>query len=259
MRRWFATVRVRTTVFATLVVTAALVAGAHPAPVRAAARARGGRRAERAQPRRRRRRTREAGSAPDRRSPRPRRTTRSPRSSTRTGLVVAASQNLRGEPGVDARRAPAATLVISTSSRHSTAGSGSRPGPSTRRPVALTVYAGDNLETVGDATQQLATLLGFGLPLLVGLVAAHDVAGHRAGRCDRWRRSGPRSLRSGRRICTAGCRNPRPHDEVGRLARTMNAMLARLDDAADRQRRFVSDASHELQSPLTSLRGPRSR
>jgi signal transduction histidine kinase len=34
----------------------------------------------------------------------------------------------------------------------------------------------------------------------------------------------------------------------------MNAMLARLDDAADRQRRFVSDASHELQSPLTSLR-----
>jgi len=34
----------------------------------------------------------------------------------------------------------------------------------------------------------------------------------------------------------------------------MNAMLGRLDDAAERQRRFVSDASHELQSPLTSLR-----
>jgi len=47
---------------------------------------------------------------------------------------------------------------------------------------------------------------------------------------------------------------PSTDDEVGRLARTMNAMLARLDDAADRQRRFVSDASHELQSPLTSLR-----
>ena len=47
---------------------------------------------------------------------------------------------------------------------------------------------------------------------------------------------------------------PPSHDEVGRLARTMNSMLARLDDAAERQRRFVSDASHELQSPLTSLR-----
>jgi signal transduction histidine kinase len=34
----------------------------------------------------------------------------------------------------------------------------------------------------------------------------------------------------------------------------MNAMLERLDQAADRQRRFISDASHELQSPLTSLR-----
>ena len=47
---------------------------------------------------------------------------------------------------------------------------------------------------------------------------------------------------------------PPTDDEVGRLARTMNAMLDRLDDSAERQRRFVSDASHELQSPLTSLR-----
>src|SRR5262249_14985673 len=43
-------------------------------------------------------------------------------------------------------------------------------------------------------------------------------------------------------------------DEIGRLARTMNAMLARLEDATDRQRRFVADASHELRSPLTGIR-----
>ncbi len=46
-----------------------------------------------------------------------------------------------------------------------------------------------------------------------------------------------------------------PHDdEVGRLARTMNAMLGRLQRSAERQRRFVSDASHELRSPLATTR-----
>jgi signal transduction histidine kinase len=47
---------------------------------------------------------------------------------------------------------------------------------------------------------------------------------------------------------------PRTEDEIGRLARTMNAMLDRLDGAADRQRRFVADASHEFRSPLTAIR-----
>lgn len=47
---------------------------------------------------------------------------------------------------------------------------------------------------------------------------------------------------------------PAVHDEVGRLARTMNAMLERLQRSAERQRRFVSDASHELRSPLASTR-----
>ncbi len=47
---------------------------------------------------------------------------------------------------------------------------------------------------------------------------------------------------------------PPTDDEVGRLARTMNRMLARLDGSARAQRRFVSDASHELRSPLASIR-----
>ncbi len=41
-------------------------------------------------------------------------------------------------------------------------------------------------------------------------------------------------------------------DEIGRLATTMNTMLARLEESEARQRRFVSDASHELKSPLTA-------
>jgi signal transduction histidine kinase len=47
---------------------------------------------------------------------------------------------------------------------------------------------------------------------------------------------------------------PDTDDEVGRLARTMNAMLARLENSAQKQRQFVSDASHELRSPLSSIR-----
>jgi signal transduction histidine kinase len=51
-------------------------------------------------------------------------------------------------------------------------------------------------------------------------------------------------------------------DEIGRLASTVNSLLARLeaafarrDEALERQRRFVADASHELRTPLTSIVG----
>jgi len=47
---------------------------------------------------------------------------------------------------------------------------------------------------------------------------------------------------------------PATDDEVGRLARTMNGMLDRLEGSAEQQRRFVADASHELRSPLTRMR-----
>jgi signal transduction histidine kinase len=42
-------------------------------------------------------------------------------------------------------------------------------------------------------------------------------------------------------------------DELGRLARTFNAMLASLQDAYESQVRFVSAASHELRAPLTVI------
>jgi heavy metal sensor kinase len=43
-------------------------------------------------------------------------------------------------------------------------------------------------------------------------------------------------------------------DEFARLAETLNGMLARLEAAFERQRRFVADASHELRTPLTVIK-----
>jgi two-component system OmpR family sensor kinase len=48
---------------------------------------------------------------------------------------------------------------------------------------------------------------------------------------------------------------PPASDEIGNLARSFNLMVARLDAAFTRQRRFVADVSHELRTPLTALAG----
>ena len=58
-------------------------------------------------------------------------------------------------------------------------------------------------------------------------------------------RSGPHSHRVA---------EPANDDEVGRLARTLNSMLDRLEASTERERRFVSDASHELRSPIANIR-----
>jgi signal transduction histidine kinase len=47
---------------------------------------------------------------------------------------------------------------------------------------------------------------------------------------------------------------PESKDEIGRLADTLNRMLDRLESSSQRQRRFVSDASHELKTPLATMR-----
>jgi len=44
-----------------------------------------------------------------------------------------------------------------------------------------------------------------------------------------------------------------PDDELGRLATTFNAMLDRIENAFERQRRFTGDAAHELRTPLSTI------
>jgi len=46
-----------------------------------------------------------------------------------------------------------------------------------------------------------------------------------------------------------------PEDEINRLARTFNSMLDRLENSFKRQQQFVSDASHELRTPISVIQG----
>jgi heavy metal sensor kinase len=48
---------------------------------------------------------------------------------------------------------------------------------------------------------------------------------------------------------------PRPDDEIGRLAGAFNEMLSRLDRSFRQIQQFSADASHELKTPLTTIRG----
>jgi heavy metal sensor kinase len=47
---------------------------------------------------------------------------------------------------------------------------------------------------------------------------------------------------------------PNPDDELGRLAGTLNGMIARLERSFEEVRRFTADAAHELRTPLAVMR-----
>ncbi|GAA3337401.1 HAMP domain-containing sensor histidine kinase [Curtobacterium pusillum] len=116
-----------------------------------------------------------------------------------------------------------------------------------------TLVYGVSLEQTDAAVGAAVVLLAVGVPALVlvmGLVT-WGVTGRSLRPVERMRNEveGIRAARPDARVEV-----PDSGDEIARLAGTMNAMLDRLDRAAEGQRRFVSDASHELRSPIATIR-----
>ncbi len=174
-----------------------------------------------------------------------------------TGRVLAASPNSTGEP-------PLLTAPPSRPARQVLTRTGLPIGDHGQafrvvaQPVRLPtgpgwVYVATSLAQVELTTARLALLLGLGVPALLAVVAATT-----------WQAVG-RGLRPVERLRAGAARISGAHpggrvpvpatgDEITRLATTLNAMLARIDDAAARQQQFVGDASHELRSPLAAMR-----
>ncbi|XGU19169.1 histidine kinase dimerization/phospho-acceptor domain-containing protein [Rhodococcus sp. 3Y1] len=116
----------------------------------------------------------------------------------------------------------------------------------------VTVFVGADREPVETVVTTVAVLLAIVGPLVLGLAAfaTYRLVGSALAPVERIR-ARVASISSGRQ----GERVPVPsgNDEIARLATTMNDMLARLDEGALAQQRFVSDASHELRSPLSTI------
>lgn len=126
--------------------------------------------------------------------------------------------------------------------------------------IASTELEGDHtlvialpVENDEETLSTVALLLAVAVPLLLALVAATTwlVTGRALRPVARIREEvdGITAERLHRRVPV-----PDSGDEIAALATTMNGMLDRLDAAATAQRRFVSDASHELRSPLAVIR-----
>ncbi len=117
----------------------------------------------------------------------------------------------------------------------------------------VTVYIGTSLESVNETIATVRRVLLLILPPLLALLAvASWVLVGRALRPVEAIRAEVADI-SGRALDRRVPVPPR-RDEIGRLASTMNEMLDRLQAASERQRKFVADASHELQSPIAALR-----
>lgn len=118
---------------------------------------------------------------------------------------------------------------------------------------SLTVISGRSLERLSETGSALAVTLVVALPILLVVfgIVIWFVVGRALAPVEAIREEvdSITSSRLDRRVP-----DPPGQDEIARLASTMNRMLERLEQGQLQQRRFVSDASHELRSPVTTIR-----
>jgi signal transduction histidine kinase len=173
------------------------------------------------------------------------------------GRVLAASENIVGRPAVasveETGRQPTARTMRGLPDDQETEDYRIWSARTDTRDGAVAVFVGPSLESSQEATHRLVTSLAAGLPLLVLLLAlAIWVTVGRALRpVENVRRE---VARLGVHSLDSRVRVPPTNDEVARLASTMNELLDRLEAADHRQREFVANASHDLQSPLSVFR-----
>ena len=169
---------------------------------------------------------------------------------TPAGAVVASSSNVAGEPAV-ARLAPGQSAqVITPLDNDAFIAVAQSAQTANGQRIVLVARA---LVDVLDTTKALTRLLIIGLPVMLAVVALATwfAVGRALAPVEAIRREVDEisAAQLHRRVP-----QPKADDEIGRLAATMNRMLERLESARNSQRRFVSDASHELRSPITTIR-----
>lgn len=173
------------------------------------------------------------------------------------GAVIASSPSVDGEPPV-IRIAAVPGQVAVEETQQLPIGEGERfvvVAHGVQTPDgAVTVLAAQSLESVDQATHVVSRLLLIGYPLVLLSVAltSYWLTGRALAPVEAIRQRVD-SI-DGARELSARVPVPAGEDEITRLATTMNSMLTRLQANAEAQRQFVGDASHELRSPLSTIR-----
>jgi two-component system OmpR family sensor kinase len=172
---------------------------------------------------------------------------------SRSGVVEATASGRRRTPllsGEQARRAARRLVVVDRASVPDDDDDVLLVAAPAGRYVAV---VGTDLRDRDRALANLDGLLGIGVPaaLLLAGAAGFLVAGGGLRPVERMRR---RAESIGTGDLSERLPVPASRDEVGRLAQTLNAMLARLQHGFERERTFVADASHELRTPIARLK-----